>query len=314
MGKGAISAKEKTSLGTLGLGFKDYIMEAFMEADLILSIGYDIAEFDPSKWNIGCQKKIIHLDFETAEIYNEYVPDIELVGDLANGLESLSAMMDDPEKKDWYIPVKERIIDSINSYALSDDSTTFTAPAIIHATRSILADHGLLISDVGSHKMWIARNFQTCVPNGCIISNGLASMGISLPGGIAAKMADRNRQVVCMMGDGGSLMNIQELETAVRLKIGYTIIVLNDNNYGLIEWKQQRSAGKSFGTHISNPNFAALAKSFGLAGYKPESMLEFKNTLQHTLSSNEMALIEVPIQTDVNEELITELAEYFENN
>lgn len=311
MGKGAISADEPTALGTLGLGFKDYIHEAFEQADCIISIGYDIAEYDPKKWNIGTDKKIIHIDFEASEVYAEYMPAIELYGDLANGINLLIEHLDKAPKTVWYNNIRNRIRDSIDQYTLDDASSAFTVPAIINAAREVMDDDALLISDVGSHKMWIARNYETHTPNGCIISNGLASMGISLPGGIAAKLADPDRQVVAMMGDGGALMNIQELETANRLGVGYTIIVLNDNNYGLIEWKQEQSQGKSFGTKISNPDFAALARSFNLQGYKPKNIGEFKKVLSHTLQTNELSLIEVPVNADVNKQITQELENYF---
>lgn len=312
MGKGAITDKDRKSLGTIGLGFKDYIIEAFETADTIITVGYDIAEYDPKSWNIGNDKEIIHIDFEYAEVYNEYVPQVEIVADLANSLDLLTEQVEG-KKSDWYVPFRERVLASVNKFKLPDESTEFDAPGIIHATREILADDGLLISDVGSHKMWIARNFPTYISNGCIISNGLASMGISLPGGIAAKSIDPQREVVCIMGDGGSLMNIQELETAKRMGVGYTIIILNDNNYGLIEWKQKRSTIHTTGTKISNPDFVRLAESFGMKGYKPKSIKEFKETLSHTLLTHEMAIIEVDINTNVNEELIDELKNYYQN-
>ena len=160
--------------------------------------------------------------------------------------------------------------------------------------------------------MWIARNYPTYVPNGCIISNGLATMGISLPGGIAAKLLDPQRPVICIMGDGGAMMNIQELETAKRLGVGCIFIILNDNNYGLIEWKQNMSEGKSFGTKLGNPDFVKLAESFGINGYKPNSVSNLKDILGNAIDSNELCLIEIPITTEVNDQLTNELAEYLE--
>src|SRR5699024_8001459 len=137
-------------------------------------------------------------------------------------------------------------------------------PGTLHALRSILPDESLLISDVGSHKMWIARNFPTYCPNGCIISNGLATMGIALPGAIAASLQNPDRPVVAAAGDGGFMMNIQELETAKRLGVSFVAIVFNDNDYSLISWKQHMHTGHSTGTKISNPDFKALAESFGI--------------------------------------------------
>jgi acetolactate synthase-1/2/3 large subunit len=311
MGKGAVSDKESTSLGAMGLGFKDYVIEALEESDYILACGYDIAEYDPANWNIGIKKKLVHIDFEPAEINDKYIPEIEIVADIQTTIEKLSYQINNRVWQDWFVDIRQRINKSIDQYSQSDDDKTFTVPGVLNIIREILPDNGLLISDVGSHKMWIARNFKTYCPNGCIISNGLASMGISLPGGIAASLLDPNRKVVSMMGDGGALMNIQELETAKRLGVGYTIIIVNDNNYGLIEWKQKMNHGKSFGTRLSNPDFVKLAESFGVNGFRPQNIHELKNILSECLESRSLNLVEIPVDTEVNNQLTIELSEYF---
>ncbi|MFT4536400.1 MAG: acetolactate synthase-1/2/3 large subunit [Saprospiraceae bacterium] len=312
MGKGAVSDREPTSLGAVGLGFKDHVIEAFEKADLVICIGYDIAEYDPQNWNENNDNQIIHIDFDPAEVYTHYIPTVEVIGDLADSMDIMLESIDHEPYDDWYISIRENIFESINSYAQDDDSKIFNAPGVVHAVREMLPDSGLVISDVGSHKMWIARNFQTYVPNGCIISNGLATMGISLPGGIAAKLVDPDRAVVCIMGDGGALMNIQELETAKRLGVGCIFIVVNDNNYGLIKWKQKMSEGKSFGTNLGNPDFVKLAESFDINGYQPTSIANLKEILSNAINTNELCLIEIPITTEVNDQLTEELADYFD--
>lgn len=312
MGKGAISDREPTSLGSIGLGFKDFVIEAFDQSDLVISIGFDIAEYDPINWNEDSSNQIIHIDFEPAEVYTNYIPTVEVIGDLADSIDIMIDGISRESCGDWYHRVRDNVFESIDSYKLDDDSDMFHAPGVIHIVRSVLPDRGLVISDVGSHKMWIARNYPTYVPNGCIISNGLATMGISLPGGIAAKLLDPQRPVICIMGDGGAMMNIQELETAKRLGVGCIFIILNDNNYGLIEWKQNMSEGKSFGTKLGNPDFVKLAESFGINGYKPNSVSNLKAILGNAIDSNELCLIEIPITTEVNDQLTNELAEYFE--
>jgi len=311
MAKGAISDKLPTSLGAVGLGFKDYVLEAFDQADVVLTIGYDIAEYSPKNWNPKGDKTIIHLDFDPAEVYEAYNASIELVGDIANGISSLYDGLKKNTFTDWYSDIRNRIVESINYYQVPDETEQFSAPNVIAALRQVLPDNALMISDVGSHKMWIARNYQTHIPNGCIISNGLASMGISLPGIIAGFLVDQKRPVIAIMGDGGALMNIQELETAVRLGVKGVIIVLNDNNYGLIEWKQKMSEGKSFGTKIGNPNFLALAESFGIEAFQPKNVGELKAKVSETINENKLVLLEIPIQTDVNNELIETLENYF---
>lgn len=311
MGKGAISDRAETALGSVGLGFKDYIIEAFEESDLVITMGYDIAEYNPANWNTGENKSIIHIDFEASEVYNEYMPDIELVGDVGSNVEALAGMLKHDAFESWYTDIRQRIKNSIDQYTLDDSEEVFNVPGVINAVREIMEDDGLVISDVGSHKMWIARNFQTYTPNGCVISNGLASMGISLPGGIAAKMVDHERQVVSIMGDGGAMMNIQELETAKRMNTPYCIVICNDNNYGLIEWKQRQSKSDATGTKLGNPDFTQLAESFDISGFKPKNISEFKSILKHHLVENKLCVIEVPIDTSVNEELTEELNNYF---
>ncbi|MCC5907779.1 MAG: acetolactate synthase large subunit [Balneolaceae bacterium] len=312
MGKGAVSDRLGQSLFSIGLGFKDYVLEAVEESDLILAVGYDIAEYPPQRWNPGSDKPIVHIDFDPAEVYSHYDPEVEISGDISAALWELNKQLNDSnlEFTDWYKPVRERIKEDINSYRLKDDDP-FNVPGSLLELRDHLEDDSILISDVGTHKMWIARNYPTYCPNGCIISNGLASMGIALPGGIAASLLNEGRQIVSVMGDGGFMMNSQELETAKRLGVGYINIVFNDNDYGLISWKQYQHRERSVSTRIQNPDFKKYAESFGIAGYRPESLDELRSTLKKTIENKELCLIEIPISTHVNNELIDKLKNWW---
>ena len=314
MGKGAVSDQLPQSLLAVGLGFKDYVMEAMEKADLVISIGYDIAEYSPDSWNPKNKKKLIHIDFEPAEIYENYLPDIELLGDISLTVKALLQRDTDFVKTntEWYQPIRKRILKDIKSYTLKAKDK-FTVPGTLNLVREILAEDDIVISDVGAHKMWIARNYPTYCSNGCIISNGLASMGISLPGGIAASLIDGNRKVVSMMGDGGFMMNVQELETATRLNLGYTIIIFNDNDYGLISWKQERNANRTAGTKISNPDFVKLGESFGIDSFRPKSPKQLREILQQRIHGDKMTLIEVPIDPSVNQGLIKKLKKYWQD-
>ena len=313
MGKCAISDRLDQSLMCLGLGFRDYCMEAVDRADLVLTVGYDIAELAPDTWNGQGDKAILHLDFDAAEVYTHYNPEVELVGDISQTLDAMLARARDTGlsfDRDWYAPIRARLLDDLESYRLRDEEP-FTVPGVVASLRRSLPDDGLLISDVGSHKLWIARNFPTCCPNGCIISNGLASMGIALPGAIAAALAQPDRRVVAAMGDGGFLMNSQELETAKRLGIGLTCIVLNDNDYGLISWKQQQSRGRAVATRIDNPDFKAYAESFGITAHRPGCASEFEAQLEESINAGELRLIEVPVDPSVNLDLVEKLKRYW---
>ena len=314
MGKGAISDRMDESLLSIGTGLRDFVSEALETADLIITLGYDTAEYDPERWNPDGDKSIIHIDFTPAEVYSQYAPEVEVVGDISGSLWELSGKLEhEPLDYDteWYSPIRQRILDDIASYQLSNDEP-ITIPGALNIVREVMDDDGLIISDVGSHKLWIARNFPTYYPNGAIVSNGLASMGISLPGAIAACLIDPQRHVVAAMGDGGFLMNSQELETAKRLGVSFTVIIFNDNDYGLISWKQRMSRGTSVCTRIGNPDFVAYAESFGIKGYRSEHVTELKEQLQKAINSNELSLIEVPIQTKVNDELVDKLRKYWE--
>ena len=317
MGKGALSDKSPQSLGALGLGFKDYVLQAVEQADLIITVGYDIGEYAPQKWNPNADKKIIHIDFVPSEVYTHYQPEVELVCDISDAfwqLRKLLASEDISFEKGWYSEVRAQIFDDIKSYDLHDGDS-LTVPGTLNIVRELLDDSGLVISDVSAHKMWIARNFATYMPNGCIISNGFASMGIALPGGIAAKLVDPKRQVVSMMGDGGFLMNSQELETAKRLGVGYTNIVFNDNDYGLISWKQRmNTGGKETSTQLTNPDIKMYAESFGIAGYSPTTVAELRETLDHTIKSGELAVVEVKIDPGVNQALFDKMKKYYEGD
>jgi len=309
MGQGAVLDCEAQSLFSIGFGFRDIVMDAVDHADLIIAVGYDIAEYAPDAWNPQNDKKIIHIDFTPAEVYTHYQPNVEIVADIPATLKALNQKLDSNGisfDSDWYKPVRERMVKDRASYTLKEGQP-FTVPGVLNILQSVMHNDDLLISDVGSHKIWIARNFSACCPNGCIISNGLASMGIALPGAVAAALHSPGRRIVAAMGDGGFLMNSQELETAKRLNLGFTVIIFNDNDYGLISWKQQMSRGASTGTKISNPDFKAYAESFGIKGYRPGNLRELTEQLKQSLDLKELSVFEIPIDISVNQELIQKL-------
>lgn len=294
MGKGAVSDAERHSLMTLGSGAQKEATSAIDEADLVLTVGYDIAEHDPADWGHG-NADIVHVDSEPAEVYEAYSPEIEVVADIGQTLQELVDWCREAGLSfdtDWYTDYRERIVTDVDREPGSDPP--FTVRDVLPVLRDAMAPEDVLISDVGSHKMAIAQNFPTYEPNTCIISNGLASMGIAVPGGLAADLAvDAN--VVAATGDGGFLMNAAEIETATRSGCSYTIIVFNDDNYGLISEKQRDHTGESFGNQLTNPDLVAFAESFGIDGYRPESRTDLQEVLTSAVG-DDMALIEVPVE------------------
>lgn len=309
MGQGAVSDDSPESLFTIGFGFRDIVMDAVDQADCIMTVGYDLAEYAPDAWNPNMDKVIIHVDFTPAEVYTHYQPAVEVVADISASLRALNQKLDRRtlgHKPSWYLPIRQRIKDDLKSFELKEGQP-FTVPGILNILRAVMGEEDLLISDVGAHKVWIARNFPVNCPNGCLISNGLASMGIALPGGVAAALQNPARRIVAAMGDGGFLMNSQELETAKRLGVAFTVVIFNDNDYGLISWKQRRSWHRSTGTRLTNPDFKAYAQSFGIQGYSPRTLADLKRDLRKAITSHQLAVVDIPIDPSVNDRLTRRL-------
>jgi acetolactate synthase-1/2/3 large subunit len=294
MGKGAVSDADECSLMTLGSGTDSEAVQAISRADLVITVGYDIAEHDPAHWNDGTSP-LVHIDSEVAEVYEAYDPDIEMIADSGRTLQSLTEWYRSAQptfEQGWFSDFRDRIVAGIDR--TPRETAPFTLKGVIPLLREAMAPEDVLVSDVGNHKMAIAQNFQTYEPNTCLISNGLASMGIAVPGGLAADL-EVDSNVVAATGDGGFLMNAAEIETATRLDSDYTIVVFNDNDYGLISKKQRDHTGESFGTGLTNPDLVAFAESFGIDGYRPESKADLQEAITSAVGGD-MALIEVPIQ------------------
>jgi len=294
MGKGAVSDADRHSLMTLDSGAHGEAADALADAHLVLTVGYDIAEHDPAEWGLG-DASVVHLDSEPAEVYEAYTPDVEVVADLGRTLRALTDWCEDEAVAfdgDWYADAREHIAEDVSREPA--DAAPFTVEGVLPVLRAAMADDDVLISDVGSHKLAIAQNYPTYEPNTCIVSNGLASMGIAVPGGLAADLAvDGN--VVAATGDGGFLMNAAELETATRLGCEYTVVVFVDDDYGLISEKQEEHTGESFGTRITNPDLVTFAESFGVDGYRPETADELRDAVDAAVGEG-MALVEVPVE------------------
>ncbi len=308
MAKGAANSEYDYNLLTIGLQSRDHVSCAFDESDLIIAIGYDLVEYSPSFWNPGRDKKVIHIDFTEAEVDEYYHPEVEIVADIAGTLWELNEQFNGSEedKGAWAAKYRKLILDDIHEY--DDDNAYPVKPQkLIHDIREVLDDDDILISDVGAHKMWIARMFVTKSPNSCLISNGFASMGIALPGAMAAKLIYPDRKVMAVCGDGGFLMNVQDLETAVRLNLPIVIFVWNDNGYGLIEWKQKNQYGHSFGTEVTNPDFVKLAESFGAVGMRIEKTEDVQDTLKKAFAVNKPVVVEVAVDYSENLKLTEKL-------
>src|SRR6476661_8274717 len=279
MGKGAMDDRSHLSLMAVGLQARDHVLSGFDRSDLVVCVGYDLVEWAPSSWNPGGSKRIIHIDTQPAEVDAAYRPEIELVGDIDGTLRRLLAAVlplgvggrDASERHQSrevlvHADLRTEMLRELEAHA-SNDGWPITPQRAIGDLRRALGPADIVVSDVGAHKIWVARLFQAYEPNTIIISNGFAAMGIAIPGAIAAKLVHPNRKVVAVSGDGGFMMNCQELETALRVGTPFVTIIFNDGGYGLIEWKQHNQFGKSSFIQFSNPDFVKFAESMGLKGY-----------------------------------------------
>lgn len=306
MGKGVVPWDYELSLLAIGLQAHDYVNCGFDQADLVIAVGYDFVEYAPSLWNPKQDKKILHIDFTTSEVDAAYQPSLEIVADIRETLELLGPLIGERKKLSFPKKLREYILADLERCA-RDDSSPIKPQRILRDLRDALGRNDLVISDVGAHKLWIARMFLPTEPNTVIISNGFASMGIALPGAIAAKLIDPTRPVVAVCGDGGFLMNSHELETAVRLKVNPVILLFNDNGFGLIQAKQMKKFGRSFGVEFGNPDFVKFAESFGARGYRLESARDFRKILKEALSLKVPSVIEIPIDKQEHVRLTEQL-------
>jgi acetolactate synthase-1/2/3 large subunit len=307
MGKGAVDDRSHLSLMAVGLQTRDHVLSGFDRSDLVVSVGYDTVEYAPSWWNPDHTKRIIHIDTQPAEIDAAYRPEVELIGDIDGTLRRLLAAVqphgiagrdagERHEAKEILVhaDLRTALLEELRANE-SDQGFPIKPQRAIADLRRALGPSDIVVSDVGAHKVWVARLYQAYEPNTVIISNGFAAMGISLPGAIAAKLVHPDRKVVALCGDGGFLMNSQELETAKRIGANVTVVIWRDDGYGLIDWKQRNEFGRPFGVEFGNPDFVAYAESFGIAGFRPSSADELYPTLMRALDVDGPSLVEVPI-------------------
>ncbi len=300
MGKGGISAESRSCIGTLGLSEDRQISDVFSRADLIVAIGYDLVEYAPKNWNPKLDKKIVHIDFTTSEVDLHYVPEVEIISDIRETLELLQGVLSTNKTCEFLISARRDFVEGFEREGRVD-SWPPRPPRIIYGIRKVLGPDDILISDVGSCKFWAAKFYPVYRNNTFVLSNGFASMGFAFPSAIVAKLIYPERNVVALCGDGGFLMNVQELETACRLNLNFVVVIFNDNGYNLIKWKAEKKFGTSFGVDFSNPDFVRLAESFGAIGIRLESSKEFEDVLGDALTRNVPVIIDVPIDYADNE-------------
>jgi acetolactate synthase-1/2/3 large subunit len=313
MAKGCVDMDADYCLYTIGLGTKDRVSRAIDDADLVITLGFDMVEYHPQRWNEKRDKRVIHADFLAAEIDAHYLPEVELIGDLANTLWMFNERLERDGVPHFDLAGQRacRAAMSADFAEHKDDDTEgFLRPQkVLWDVRRVMGRDDILLSDVGAHKMWIARHYHCHEPNTCLIPNGFCAMGFALPGAIAAHIVHPDRRVLAIAGDGGFLMNVQEMETARRLDSRIVIMVWEDGGYGLISWKQDTHFGQHTDLSFGNPDWMTLASSFGWTGHYVAKSRELEPTLQRAFAEAGPSLVVVPIDYRENEILTRKLGE-----
>jgi acetolactate synthase-1/2/3 large subunit len=304
MAKGVMPFTNQLSLGTVGLQAHDYVSTGIDKADVIICIGFDMIEYHPYLWHTDKTKKIIHIAEEPAEVDEYYILELGVIGNISKALDAICEQK--IAKKAYDKKLRDIIVHEMEEHA-HDDAFPIKPQKIVWDLRQALNENDIVISDVGAHKMWIARMYQAAKPNTCIISNGFASMGIALPGAIAAKLVHPDRVVVAATGDAGFLMNCQEIETAMRIGTPIVILVWNDSEYGLIKWKQEIHFGRDSHIDFKNPDFVKFAESFGAKGYRVNSAKELLPTIKKAIADNTVVIIDCPVDYSENMKLTKKL-------
>ena len=313
MAKGCVDMDADYCLYTIGLGSKDRVAMAVDDADLVITLGFDMVEYHPQLWNANKDNRILHIDFLPTEIDEHYHPETEVIGDLAHALWMLNQKVDADGLPDYDLESQHicRTEMAADFAEYKDDATegTIRPQKAIWDVRQAMGANDILLSDVGAHKMWIARHYQCHEPNTCLIPNGFCSMGFALPGAIAAGIVYPERRILAIAGDAGFMMNVQEMETAKRIGSNITVMVWEDNAYGLIAWKQEGHFGRHTDLAFGNPDWTLLAQAFGWNGHYVQNAADLSAALDAALAELGPSLVVIPIDYRENQLLTKKLGE-----
>ena len=311
MGKGVVDESSSYFLGTAALSDKDYLHDYIKVSDLIVNIGHDVVEKPPFFMEHG-GTKVIHVNYKSAQVDQVYFPQIEVVGDIALSVDALAAALG--SKLDIDLGDFEKVRDNVkeNIFRLAEEPTFPMRPQeIVSEIRNLMGYHDIIALDNGVYKIWFARNYLAFQPNTILLDNALATMGAGLPSAMLAALIHPNRKVMSICGDGGFMMNSQEIETAVRLNLSLVVLILNDNSYGMIRWKQAGSGFEDWGLEYNNPDFVKYAESYGAHGHSITSVTGFIETVDRAYRQGGVHLIDLPVDYSQNvKELITDLRDH----
>lgn len=304
MGKGVLDERDPLFLGNAALSDFDFLHRAIGKADLIINVGHDVVEKPPFFMHQnGFQ--VIHINFSSAVVDPVYFPQVEVVGDIANSIWQICERMKRQDSWDssFFMKVRDAIRDHINE-GNADLRFPIYPQRLVADVRKVMPSDGIIALDNGVYKIWFARNYQAHLPNTVLLDNALASMGAGLPSAMAAYLVHPKRRVMAICGDGGFMMNSQELETAVRLKMNLTVLILRDDAYGMIKWKQAAMKLPDYGLDFGNPDFVKYAESYGAKGHRVESAEELLPQMEACLTTPGVHLIDVPVDYSDNDRIL----------
>lgn len=306
MGKGAVTGGSNLYLGTAALSEGDYVHEAVARADLIIAIGHDTVEKPPFLMKHSGGPQVIHVGYQSATVEQVYHPDIEVIGDIGTSVEGLAERLDGRLIVDaGMIELRQKILARLNDRA-EEDRFPVTPQRLVHDVRKVMPDDGIVCLDNGMYKIWFARNYRTHVANTLLLDNALATMGAGLPSAMMAAMLHPQRRVMAVCGDGGFMMNSQEMETAVRLGLNLVVVILNDSAYGMIRWKQAVDGFEDFGMRFGNPDFVRYAQAYGAKGSRVTAVEDLVPILEAAFTGGGVHLVDVPIDYSENTRVLVD--------
>lgn len=306
MGKGVVDERHPQFLGTAALSDHDFLHCAISRADLIVNVGHDIMEKPPFLMEQG-GKKVIHVNFFPNQVDEVYFPQLNVVGDISTSVKRMAEKIEDNSHWDlsYFNKIKQEVDSHLSKYS-TDNRFPVLPQRVVKVIREQMPDDGIVTLDNGVYKIWFARNYPCHQPNTLLLDNALATMGAGLPSAIAAKLINPDKKVIAVCGDGGFMMNSQEMETAVRLNLNLVIIILNDSAYGMIKWKQEGLGFDNFGLDYNNPDFVKYAESYGALGHRPESCEDFCKILDNCLQTEGVHLIDLAVDYSLNHAILNE--------
>jgi acetolactate synthase-1/2/3 large subunit len=306
LGKGAVDGNSDLYIGTAALSERDYIHDAIGAADLIISVGHDVVEKPPFLMGPG-GPQVIHIGFQSASVEEVYFPQHEVIGDIAHTLQRLSALLANQPKHDIarFLQLREQILERV-ARGSQDERFPLLPQRIVRDVRAAVPDDGIVALDNGMYKIWFARGYRTHHANTILLDNALATMGAGLPSAMMAALMDRQRKVIGVCGDGGFMMNSQELETAVRLKLNLVVLIIEDGGYGMIRWKQKAAGFHDYGLGFNNPDFVKYAEAYGARGTRIRATAELRPSIERAFAQGGVELITVPVDYSENQRVLVD--------